>query len=284
MANSFSAALVTDVVEDTSITVLQNKLASLKAFSSDFSADEIKPKATIQVPLITSGATAQTNPTNYESGDTAIGNVPVTPNEIAVTFGITNAQLQQGFRLKKILNIQLVVLANAIMDAAMTPITVANYGAAVVAGVSAANFGPDDLAVLFGAAKNFNSKNLVLDGSYLAQFIPTDKLKFKLGEDGAFGFDLIAENNRFTAADAKVQGFVADPQALAIGSGLPILEDAVAKNMLINEVITLDALGGLAVRFNVWGSMSTRNVWGSYTLMFGAAKGDPSALKLITSP
>ena len=284
MANSFSAALVTDVIEDTALTVLQNKLASLKSFSSDFSTDEIKPKATIQVPLITAGAAATVDPTNYESGDTAIGNVPVVPHEISVSFGITNAQLNQGFRLKQIANIQLIMLANAVMDAAMTPITVANYGAAVVAGVSAANFGPDDLSVLFAAAKNFNTKNLVLDGSYLAQFIPTDKLKFKLGEDGAFGFDLIAENNRFTAADAKVQGFVADPQALAVASGLSIIDDAVAKNMLVNEVITLDALGGLAVRFNVWGSLSTRNVWGSFGLMFGAAKGDGSALKLITSP
>ena len=284
MANSFSAALVTDVVEDTAVTVLQNKLASLKAFSRDFSTDVVKPKATIQVPLVTAGAVAIVDPANYESGDTTIGNVPVMPHRIAVPFGITADQLQQGFRLKNLVQIQLVILANAIMDATMTPVTAANYGAATVAGVAAANFGPDDLAVLFGAAKNFNSKNLVLDGSYLAQFIPTDKLKFKLGEDGAFGFDLIAENNRFTAADAKVQGFVADPQALAIGSGLPVLDDAVAKHMVINEIITLDALGGLSVQFTVWGSPSTRNVWGCFELMYGAAKGDPSALKLITGP
>ena len=282
MANNFSAALVTDVARETGIMVLQARLAALKAFSKDFSADELAPLKRVQVPLVTAGATALIDPTNFESGDSVMTNIPVAVHEISVPFNISNTQYNQGFRLKSLYQINLAVLANAIIDAAMTPITVANYGAPTVAAVPASNFGTEDLTLLFSAAKNFNTKNLVLDGSYLAQFIPTDKFKFALGESGAFGFDMITENNRWNGAGPNVQGFVADPQALALASGLPIMDPEGAKEMIIDEVIDLPELG-MSIKFNVWFSRQTRTLWGSYGVMFGASQGDTTALKLITS-
>ncbi len=281
MANTFSASLVPDVARDRGITILQAKLAALALFCRDFSADPIAPKKTIQVPKVTAGATAQTNPTDFEIGDSAISNIPVTVDQLSVSFHITNAQAQQGFRLATLFDINLHVLANKILDAAMAPVTVANYGAATVVAASTA-FDTDDLKLLHAAAKDFDMKNLVLDGSYLAQFMPTNHDSFKFGEDGAFGFDKIAPNNRWTGAGANIQGFVCDPQALAVASGASVLDEAVASQMIHDEMIELPMLG-LTVRFTCWGSVGSRAVWGCYDVMFGAAKGDTARLKLVAS-
>ncbi|MDB6172032.1 MAG: hypothetical protein JWL59_1343 [Chthoniobacteraceae bacterium] len=279
-ANSFAAALVTDVARIRGITILQAKLAALSCFSTDFSCDPIAPKKTIQVPKATVGATGQTNPTNYETGDTTLTAIAVTPNELSVSFGITSAQLQQGFRIEQICDINLRVLANMIMDAATTPMTLANFPSPLI--VTAANFGTDDLSILFGNAKNYTQKNLVLDGTYLGQFIPTDKFHYALGEDGAYGFDKMRMNNRWNGGVANLQGIVADPQAIGLGSGLPVIDDAVASMMLSCEVIIVPGID-LPVQFCVWGSLATRGVWASYSVMFGAAAGDTTAARLITS-
>jgi hypothetical protein len=279
MANTFSASLVTDVARNTVMTILQAKLAMLNVFSKDFSTDELAPKKVVQVPKATAGATGQTNPSNYESGDSTLTNIAVTPNELSVSFHVTSAQLQQGYKLEQLFEINLRVLANMILDAAVTPVTTTNFATPLL--VTAANFGTDDLTTLFGYAKEFNSKNLVLDGGHLANFIPTDKFQFVLGEQGAYGFDRIEMNNRWTAAGANVRGFVCDPQALAVASGLPIVADAVAALMLVDEVLTIPDLG-ISIRFHMWGSVASRAVWGSFGVMFGAAAGDTTAARLIT--
>ena len=43
MSNTLSAGLVPDTAADMAITVLQNKLAALSVFSTDFSADLVDP-------------------------------------------------------------------------------------------------------------------------------------------------------------------------------------------------------------------------------------------------
>ncbi len=282
MANTFDAALVTDVARLKGIMVLQNKLAALGLISTDFSLDPIAPKKTIQVPKVLSGSTAQTNAANFESGDSNIDNIAVVPDQLSVSFHITNAQLQQGFRLESLFEINLQVLANKIMDVTTAPLTVANFGTAAVT-AAAEDFGTDDLKTLYALAKNYNQKGLVLDGSYLAQFIPTDKLHFALGEQGAYGFDKIAPNNRWTGADANVVGAVIDPQAIGAGSGLSIIDPALANLMMIRETIIIPGIN-LPVQFCVWASMATRAIWGSYDVMYGAALGDASAAELIMAP
>lgn len=280
-ANTFSSALVIDVARKTGITVLQNKLSALTAFSTDFAADEVAPRKTIQVPKVVSGSTAVKNPATYEGGGGVIDHIAVTPDEYSVPFGISSNELNQGFRLEQLFEINLQVLANSIMDVATAPLTAANFGAAAVT-VAQGDFGTDDFKTLYAVSKNYNRKNIVLDGGYLAQVIPTDRLKFALTEAGAYGFDSMAMNNRWNGAEANVVGFVADPQAVGLASGLAQIHPAVASLMLVNEVITVPGVN-IAVRFNVWGSTNTRAINASYGLMFGAAVGDTSALKLVKS-
>lgn len=278
--NTFASALVTDVARLQTMTILQSKLAALDSFSKDFTLDPIAPKKTIQVPKATVGATGQSNPTNYETGDTTLTNVAVTPNELNVSFNITSAQIQQGFRLEQLYDINLRVLANQIIDAAVAPMTITNFPSPIV--VTAVNFGTDDLSLLYAAAKNFSQKNLVIDGAYLASLIPTDKFHYGLNEDGAYGLDKMRMNNRWTGAGANVQGGIFDPQAIALGSGLPQIDEAVGSLMISREVIVVPGIN-LPVQFCVWGSLSSRSVWGSFGVMFGAALGDATAGKLVTS-
>src|SRR6185436_12182669 len=106
---------------------------------------------------------------------------------------------------------------------------------------------------LWGQAKNFNQRNLVLDGSYLAQFIPTDKFKFLLGDAGAYGFDMIGMNNRWSGGsmEANLQGFVADPQAIGVAAGMALVDPTVERLMTNREIITIPDLG-ISVQYCQW--------------------------------
>jgi len=277
MANTLASSLVVDVARDRVLTVLGSKLAFLNAYSTDFSTDEMAPKKVVQVPKATAGSTVQTDPSNYESGDSTLANIAVTPSEYSASFHLTSAQLQQGFKLQQIFDINLRQLAYKIADIALAPVT-----GSATATVAAADWGTDDLITMYAAGKDLDMKHLVLDGSYIARILPTDRNSFQLGESGAYGFDRIIENNRWTGAQANVTGFLCDPQAIAAAAGLPVLDPTVAAQMGTNEIITIPSLG-LSVRFSTWGSTSTRAAWASFNVMFGAASGDATRLKIIKS-
>ena len=80
MANTISSSLTPAIVRDRTVTILQSKLAFLKSFSSDFSTDEMAPNKVVNVAKATVGATGQTNATNFESGDSTLSNIAVTPH------------------------------------------------------------------------------------------------------------------------------------------------------------------------------------------------------------
>lgn len=283
MPNSFDPSLITDVLRDTAITVLQSRLAPLNAFSTDFSADEIAPRKTVQVPIATSGSTTLVNPSSFESGDSALDNVAVTVNQYAQPFHVSNNELQQGHRLERLAKINLHQLANRIIDVALAPVTEANFGAAVVDVNSADQFSPAELKTLWASLKDGDVRNVVLDGSLYAQFLPTNLESFNVAASGRnagmYGFDGFFYNNRFSGAGVSILGFACSPQAIAVASGLPA-SSPVDAAMLAQDVITIPDLG-LSVQYNLWTSSATRSLWASYDVMFGAAKGDGSALKIV---
>ena len=283
MANTFDSALVVDVLRDQAITVLQNRLAPLNAFSQDFSTDELAPLKTVQVGIATAGSTTQTNATNFESGDSTLDNVEVSVSQYSNSFHLTNAQINQGHRIENIAKINLHQLANKVIDVAMAPITTANFGAAVVDVDTAALVTTSSLKTLWAALKDGDVRNCVLDGAIYAQFLPTNLDSYQLAAGGKnvgmHGFDLFTYNNRWSAAGATINGFVCSPQALAVASGVPTSSPA-DSDMISQENVTLPDLG-LTVQVNMWVSRSSRALWCSYDVMFGAAKGDGSAMKLL---
>lgn len=283
MANTFDAALVTDSLRDTAITVLQSRLAPLSAFSQDFSADPLKPRATVQVPIATAGGTTQTNATNFESGDSTLDNVAVSVNQYSNSFHLTNAEINSGHRLEKLAKINLHALANKIIDIALAPVTAANFGAATIDVDTAADVTTSSLKTLWAALKDGDVRNAILDGSIYAQFLPANLEAFQLASGGKnvgmYGFDFFGYNNRWDGAESTVKGFVCSPQAIAVASGLPV-DSPASSDMISVENIEIPDLG-LTVQMNMWVSRATRALWASYDVMFGAAKGDPNALKII---
>jgi hypothetical protein len=283
MANTFDSALVTDVLRDSVITVLQSRLAPLSAFTKDFSAESVKPRATIQVPIATAGSTTQTNASDFESGNSTLDNVAVTVNQYSNSFAISNDELNQGFRLENIAKINLHQLANKLIDVALTPVTTTNFGSAVVDKDAATDVGVADLRTLWAALKDGDVRNVILDGSIYAQFLPSNLDAFQVASGGKnvgmYGFDLFTYNNRWAGAGTNVRGFACSPQAIAVASGVPV-QSAVADDMVAQESVLIPDLG-LSVQMNMWVSRQTRSLWASYDVMFGAAKADGSALKLL---
>ena len=220
-ANTIDSNLLPDWLADALVVVVHNRLAALRGFSRDFGINRMAPLATVQVRKATVGSTAQQDPTNWESGDSTLAAIGVTMHQESVSFHITNAELNSGHRLANLAQINANKLADVISDRWTALVVTGTYGTALTIG-AAASFTSAGLSPIYGAAKNFSVKNLILDGGHLGYLLPTDKFQFRLGEAGAFGFDLIAEQNRWTGATANTVGFICEPNAIAVASGLPV--------------------------------------------------------------
>lgn len=295
-ANTLAAALTPDYLADGLIINARNRLAPLAAFSRNFSVDPMKPKSTVQVARATAGATAQTDPTNWESGDTTLAAVAVSVSQKSVSFHLTNDQLNKGHQIANLAGINADQFADAISDVWTALLVVGTYGTpgagTGVVGASTA-FDPADIPQLFALAKNFRRRNLIMDGSYLGYLFPGVIASFSAGtgiENGGqstyfgsiFGMDGIWMQNRYTGAVANSVGFLCGPDAIAVASGLPISTATPSGEFLSQQVVNIDGAGsnspsiGLSAQVNMWYSRPTRTIWASYDVMFGAAAGDAS--------
>lgn len=286
MANTLAAGLVPDVAAETAITVLQDKLASLECYTSDFSSDLVDPTRPVNIPIATSTSAVQTNPTSFETGDTTVADASIAPVHYSKSFHLSQAELNSGHKLAHQLKINLHTLANALQDDVMGNVTAANFANSPVVAATASDFDTDDLKALWAGISNGSEKNAVLDGAYYSQILPISRESFQ-GQgssfDGAYGFDKIRYSNRFDGAESGVVGFSVDPQALAVGGRIPATSAALANLMVNQQIIEIPGLG-LSVQFNMWASTATRSLWASYDLCFGSVVTDGSALtRLVTS-
>lgn len=272
MSNTIDPALIVDTLAVQSQTVLANRLAALRLFSTDFSSDVKKPKDTVQVAIATATAATQTNPTTFNSiGGTTLGKATVELNHLYQPFGLEYSDLQVAQRLERLVKINLDALADKIWAVATAPITVANFGAATVtAANSAVTPTSGDLATLWAGISKAGRKGLIVNPSIYANLIPTSTTSLPLSE-GAYGFD----NGVFYASqfpsEAKLAGFACAPEALAMAAAAPSL-DHVRNSMIVSETVTLEGLG-MSIYYNVWADESTRALVASAELMFGSAKG-----------
>lgn len=277
--NTVSSTLKPDVLADAVVTVANNRLAPLRAFSRLFSADVVRPGASVQVKKATAGSTGQTNPTNFESGDSTLAPISVTMAHKTQSFQVDQSDRNYGFSLEDIAQVNAQSFANLLSDVYTAVLTTGNYGTGIPVGV-AATFAADSLKPVLASAKNYRAKNLLLDGGHLAYLLPTDRESFALGEQGAYGFDLIAEQNRWTSAATNACGFVCGPDALAIASGMPASPPS--GQFDINGTFTVEELG-LTVMYTVWFNTATRVQWASYEIMFGAGAGDTTQAEVLVT-
>jgi hypothetical protein len=281
MANSFAAALAVDTLAEESITTLGPILSTVDNFALDVQLAPMAPGNTVQVEVVTAGATAQTNPTSYvtNSDSTKIARA-VSVDQHSVSFKVTQAELNSGHRLRSLLRKNLQVIGNACRDAIFAPITEANYGAAVLDS-TAANFDSADLKTIWAACKDYPTKNLILDGAYFAKLLPTNADSFLPGNSGAYGFDSIGMNNRWDGAEATTIGFCGARDALAIGSGEAIMDDEIQDLLSFYEPVEIP--GGLTAYLSSWTDLTTRTRYMNISVMLGAAVGDAPAGSLITN-
>lgn len=281
MSNTLSASLILDTLSKRTQTTIGNQLAPLALFASDFSEDEMNQSQSVQVPLATAGGTAQTNPTNWESGDSTIGNRPVVVSGYSVSFHLTPLQMNNSFRMAQLMDINVQNFVHALSDAAMAPFNNTHWTNFIEA---AATFSATNLKAIRAGIARSPQRNILLDPTYYANFLPSS-LSTEIGpKQGLAGFDAFAEVTRWTGAGTNVVGFAGGPQCVAYVSGLPRL-DAETKADINATVVQVDIGGGkvLPVQLATWLSRATRTRWASLDVMFGAARLDNTKGYLIKS-
>lgn len=283
--NTFTSSLVVDYLADAVITIATNKLAMLDGFSRNVGLDNLRPRATVRVKRFTTGSVAQTNTSNFETNDdSTLVATTVSVNQITKSFSLTQQELNQGFQLADLAQGSADLFANGISDVVTALMVSANYDAPVTIG-TAANFDTSDLPAILALAKNYRSKSLILDGGHLArlQFSAAANTfpdgRYAALANGKFGFDLIAENNRWTSAVANTVGFVCGPDAIAIASGLPV--GMIAGEFIEQRVVT--TANGLSALLSVWYSRASRSHYASYDIMFGAGVGDATQAEILVT-
>ena len=275
MANTIDADLLIDTLANQVVTTLGPALAPLSAFTSDFSTDSYCQTKSVQVSVVTGGGTTQTNPTSFESGDSTTDNVAVVMNHYSNAFHLTSAQFNQKFRIEQLAAKNLQNLANKIIDVAMTPIDATNFANGSSA-IAQASLAVADLQAGWASIGTSPIKNVLLDAAAYSKFLPTTTQSLSLATNGAYGFNNFLLNTRWTGAVSGTYGFVCGPDAIAQASGIPDIHPAVQKMLMDSRVVTIPSLG-LSVQLNVWGSASSRAVWASYDVMYGAAYGKQGA-------
>lgn len=270
MSNTIDSALIASTISEQAQTVLANRLAALNLFSSDFSSEVKKPKDTVQVPVASATSSTSVNPTSFNSvGGTTLDKATVTLDHLYQPFGLEYSDILSAIKLEKLVKINLNALADKIWSVVTTPITTANFGAAVVApATAAANFAAGDLAKLWSSVSKSTTKGLVLSPTLYSGIIPTATTGLTL-DKGAYGFDNgIHFANQFSG-QTRLVGFACSPEAIAIASAAPSLEH-VRGNMLVSDVVNIESLG-LNVYYNVYADPTTRAMVASAEVMFGAA-------------
>ena len=270
MPNTIDSALLQDSIAQQTKTVLSKRLAALNLFASDFSSDVKKPKDTVHVPIASATSSTSVNPTTFNSiGGTTLGKATVSLDHIYQPFGLSYSDLQSAHRLERLIQINLDAIADKIWTLATTPVTVANFGAAVVtAAPSSVNAASGDLAKLWAGVHKSARKGLVVSPVVYSQLIPTSTTALNLG-DGAYGFENGVHYATSFGGEAGLYGFACSPEALVMAAAVPALAD---NDYLVSDSVTLDQIG-LSIAYNVYSDKSTRSLIASLEVMFGAAAG-----------
>jgi hypothetical protein len=280
-ANTLAAGLILDTLSKRSKTTLGNVFAPIRAFASDVSEDPLTQGQRVQVSLASAGATAQTNPTNWESGDTTVDNIGVTVGQYSVSFHITPLQQNNNFRLNQLIDINLQSFVNKVQDVMYSPFAGVNFANFIEA---QATFSSTNMKSLFATIAKSPVKNLILDATAYSQLLP-GSLTTEIGpKAGLAGFDNIFLNTRWTGAGTNVYGFAGGAQSVAYVVGTPMLDDE-TKTDINATILSIDVGGGMSVPVmaSTWLSRATRTRWASWDIMLGASKLDNSGGKMLKS-
>lgn len=279
-ANTVDAELVNTLIAGDFLTTMRTKMAPLAAFSHRIMTSPVSARQVLNVNLLSTSGSTQDNPTNFETGDTTSSAKTVTLAHINRSFYTANTEQDLGLELAQKAPTNALVMAEGIMAKVTALMTNANYGADVVVGV-AADFSSTDLPAILALGKNYARATLLLDGGHLAYLLPTSRESFTFGEAGAYGFDGgIYKNNLWTSAATDICGFVCGPDAIVWAAG-PVASGPNGAALAVSN-ISLPEIG-LTVQAHTWYALSSRAMWASYDVCFGAAVGDATQAEVLTT-
>jgi hypothetical protein len=272
---------------------LKNKLAMLRAFSTDLSDEVINEVGeVIRVPLATGDAADDWNDTTNNYGRTAadMKDVKVTLSERKIVgFGITASQntnfKPQWWEGKADLNGN--ALAKAVTDALLALVTGANFGdtAADKLQVALATFGRKQIATMRAkivkAGIDPAQASLNLNPDYFSALLADLDSQVYGGKEavvggvipGLLGFKSVIEQPTYTAP-----GFVALPSALAIGARVvrPLNTTGYGEFSIITESDT-----GMPISRVMVTDLNTGKTSMSNDVVFGVSVGQSGALKRL---
>lgn len=277
---------------------LKNALIPVNAFSVGISTDGMRKDDVKRVPVLTD-PTAQSKTLGTaitENGSVTGKDVTLdTPKEAAFVLkegevGPEEAQAYaEGLAAGAVYS-----LAKSILDAGFALVTAANYATKVTA--AAADFGMDDLALLFAAAetkKLGRNRSLILNSAYTAQLLANSTLGLTLATIGSdalktavlppllgmqsYMYSPLATNSE------NLGGMVIDKTAIAIAvSPIMQLVNEGEADCIFNKRVS-DPDSGLTVNYKMVGNADGGYIKGIVSVMYGVAKVQDAIVRLVTS-
>ncbi|MCX6068481.1 MAG: hypothetical protein NT121_22490 [Chloroflexi bacterium] len=191
-------------------------------------------------------------------------------NLYSKVYGLSADDIQKGIVLQSIAKRATEDFITDLIGILVTPMTVANFGAAAVT-VSSDAFQQSDLETLL-ASVNTRRKTVLLHPAYAAKirsgWVPITN-------------PAIHEVSSWTSAGANVVGCVMDPSALLVATGLPDAS-AVGKSPMTVERFVLPGLE-IPAELCTWVMPGTRQLRAALSVYLGVSPGVTSACKLLKS-
>jgi len=277
MANSFDSSFVLQVLGDRAIMTLGNSLAPLEAFSTDFTKDTEKRGGIVNVQKYSVGAMEE-DPSTYINTDITSTTIPVTLTVCSKTGGLSHKNLQDGKSLEQFVDGLAYAVANGVKSKVNALITTAYNNTAISA--AQASFGATEAKKAYGSLKS-GRKSLILDNTAFAQLLPSALTSFPMVNgairNGLYGFEAIYPDSNLTSMGVSTTyGFAATPEAIVVASRLPEMPEGHAWQTRI-----LELPNGLKVQLGTWIDNNTLARYVNLQVLFGAARGDTTALTRI---
>jgi ATP-dependent Clp protease, protease subunit len=290
--NTFTSTFTTNFLILEATTQASPKFASIPMFARDTKVDPMKPLASGVYQFNTTaqdGSTAQTNATNFESGDSTMTPVTVSVAQYTESFHVTNGQLNSGLRMENLVKAKLASLGSKVSKVLAANITAANFATLTPLIRSFGAFNSTDTQTILAAIQKANLKNIMLNGGYFYKLTNVPSLfqpqpvipgaSFKNG----YGFDYVALHTEWSAAGANINGFAGDETALATITGLPLIDaPAIPGGILAQATGTIPGVD-LPLAAYAWFNTATRTYWASFDTMFGANALDTSVGMVIAT-
>jgi hypothetical protein len=300
---TISADLKRIVLLQNAISVFRRRLVPLSRFTTIFQNIPLEGTDEIAVPFWPLHTTASTD---YVAGNGYVASNTRTLNSIKVTvnkrkyqpFFFTSVEMarQPYWDTARFVNQGVEQLAVDVFTDVLSVVTLANYGAAVLT-EPPETFSTDDIADLMGVGDIADwpdvGRVLLLDTLYGVALVKDPDLKNadKSGTDAAlrqgsigslFRFSDIYLNNRIPTNSQNLKGFMCMPQAIIVATSPIMPAPGVRKQLVAYDVIT-DEQTGLTFEYRNWGDAQLDTDSEVVECNYGYVKGDPAALKRITS-